>query len=367
MRDFSRLLGATASASFAATGGGQSRCATPLRWDWSHHRPWRRVRFQVQNALGHAEGHRAARDRWRPTPRASRRRRLQWGAGVRRPVSVKWSADAGSSAQFQKPAAQVLTFLRSHVRRNNFSQVHCARRRFATNHRFNATVKKRKLRSALVRRALRLCAFACVTESRSCAIVPSHLFLDGTLTERRAAVRVRSQRREKSAGVHDITRYAHSRPRPGCWHSVANPMPTLICYTIWAANWERGRHRRVAHLPRRPLGVSAGEGPPRQKSGRGAATNGLWQRPFPPVPCRRCGELRQGAKHNYDRADDLFPLAGVNSRYEYVHVSLGGSPDERKRDRHRLQHGTRCWAAPCRLARLLNCVALWVASGQGDW
>jgi hypothetical protein len=50
------------------------------------------------------------------------------------------------------------------------------------------------------------------------------------------------------------------------------------------------------------LSAQAPRGSPanKTKSGREPPPVGSRQQHFPPMPCRRCGDMRQGAKHNND-------------------------------------------------------------------
>ena len=57
-------------------------------------------------------------------------------------------------------------------------------------------------------------------------------------------------------------------------------------------------------------------GSPATKTSKGAATNGRWQRRFPPVPCRR--KFRQGAEVKNEWPGAWFPLSGINCQYENV-------------------------------------------------
>jgi|SRR5215471_14743088 len=65
-----------------------------------------------------------------------------------------------------------------------------------------------------------------------------------------------------------------------------------------------------ARLPGLPLGATAAR-VPRSELSKGAATNGRWQRRFPPVPCRS-EQSRQGAEHKNDGPHFLVPAPGAN-------------------------------------------------------
>ena len=79
-----------------------------------------------------------------------------------------------------------------------------------------------------------------------------------------------------------------------CWQSLT---PTSS-FDVATNLSKRGRHRRVRTSPRLPLGATASR-VPRSEMSKGAATNGRWQRRFPPVPCRS-EQSRQGAERNND-------------------------------------------------------------------
>src|SRR5262245_48807677 len=51
---------------------------------------------------------------------------------------------------------------------------------------------------------------------------------------------------------------------------------------------------------------------------------------FSPGSLPQVWGMRQGAEHNYERPDDLFPAAGVNCQYGNVRAPLGGLADEGK-------------------------------------
>jgi hypothetical protein len=85
---------------------------------------------------------------------------------------------------------------------------------------------------------------------------------------------------------------SRSLPQRGnlCWRTSAS---------VWRPHWpKRGRHRRVRTSPRLPLGATALR-VPRSEMSKEAATNGRWQRRFPPVPCRS-EQSRQGAERKND-------------------------------------------------------------------
>ena len=77
-----------------------------------------------------------------------------------------------------------------------------------------------------------------------------------------------------------------------------------------------------------PLTLQRSEGPPATKCGREPPTGGVWQRHFPPRPCRCV--LRQGADHHNGHMGHLVPTSDTNCQYENVRASLTlGAPEAR--------------------------------------
>ena len=77
-----------------------------------------------------------------------------------------------------------------------------------------------------------------------------------------------------------------------------------------------------------PLTLQRSESPPATKCGREPPTGGVWQRHFPPRPCRCV--LRQGADHHNGHMGHLVPTPDTNCQSENVRASLTlGAPEAR--------------------------------------
>jgi len=77
-----------------------------------------------------------------------------------------------------------------------------------------------------------------------------------------------------------------------------------------------------------PLTPQRSEGPPATRYGREPPTGGVWQRHFPPMPCRCVRLSRQGANHHNGGGYTSFQCRAQFCQYENVRALLAPNAAE---------------------------------------